>query len=144
MKSATTNGQVGPIVEARGLWKRYRGVGATVEALRGVDVQVMAGQAARRESDSSERGEEAEAFDADASVAELDVQIRTLQRFPPPIRILAPGDVARRDFFDASHAPVFSQIMSYALHRYNIPTTPGAATQGAAAQSPRSQAQDIT
>ena len=38
------------------------------------------------------------------------VQMRTLQRFPPPIRILAPGDVARRDFFDASHAPVFSQI----------------------------------
>jgi phenylalanyl-tRNA synthetase alpha chain len=38
------------------------------------------------------------------------VQIRTLQRFPPPIRILAPGDVARRDPFDASHAPVFSQI----------------------------------
>ena len=38
------------------------------------------------------------------------VQIRTLQRFPPPVRILAPGDVARRDFFDASHAPVFAQI----------------------------------
>jgi cell division protein FtsI (penicillin-binding protein 3) len=41
-------------------------------------------------------------------------------------------------------APVFSQIMSYALHRYDIPTTPGAASQGAAAQSPTSQAQDIT
>jgi phenylalanyl-tRNA synthetase alpha chain len=38
------------------------------------------------------------------------VQIRTLQRFPPPIRILAPGDVFRRDPFDASHAPVFGQI----------------------------------
>jgi len=38
------------------------------------------------------------------------VQIRTLQRFPPPIRVLAPGDVFRRDFFDASHAPMFSQI----------------------------------
>lgn len=38
------------------------------------------------------------------------VQMRTLQRFPPPIRILAPGDVFRRDFFDASHAPMFSQI----------------------------------
>ena len=38
------------------------------------------------------------------------VQIRTLQTFPPPIRILAPGDVFRRDFFDASHAPMFSQI----------------------------------
>jgi len=38
------------------------------------------------------------------------VQIRTLQAFEPPIRILAPGNVYRRDFFDASHAPVFAQI----------------------------------
>ena len=38
------------------------------------------------------------------------VQIRTLQTYPPPIRILAPGDVFRRDFFDASHAPMFAQI----------------------------------
>ena len=38
------------------------------------------------------------------------VQIRTLQQYPPPIRILAPGDVYRRDFFDASHAPMFAQI----------------------------------
>ena len=41
-------------------------------------------------------------------------------------------------------APVFSQIMSYALHRYDIPTTAGASSQGAAAQAPSSQAQDIT
>jgi len=38
------------------------------------------------------------------------VQIRTLQTFPPLIRILVPGDVFRRDFFDASHAPMFAQI----------------------------------
>lgn len=38
------------------------------------------------------------------------VQMRTLQRCPPPVRILAPGDVFRRDFFDASHAPMFTQI----------------------------------
>lgn len=38
------------------------------------------------------------------------VQIRTLQTYTPPIRILAPGNVYRRDFFDASHAPVFAQI----------------------------------
>jgi len=38
------------------------------------------------------------------------VQIRTLQAYAPPIRILAPGNVYRRDFFDASHAPVFAQI----------------------------------
>jgi putative ABC transport system ATP-binding protein len=39
-----SNGLVTPIVEARGLWKRYRGTGAVVEALRGVDVEVSAGE----------------------------------------------------------------------------------------------------
>ena len=43
------------------------------------------------------------------------VQIRTLQSFEPPIRILAPGNVYRRDFFDASHAPVFAQIEGLAI-----------------------------
>src|SRR5687767_12560092 len=38
------------------------------------------------------------------------VQVRTLQKYPPPIRILAPGNVYRRDFFDPSHAPAFSQV----------------------------------
>jgi cell division protein FtsI (penicillin-binding protein 3) len=42
-------------------------------------------------------------------------------------------------------APVFSQIMSYALHRYDIPTTPGATTSpGSTTESPAAQAQDIT
>ncbi len=43
------------------------------------------------------------------------VQIRTLQRYPPPIRILAPGNVYRRDAFDASHAPMFAQIEGLAV-----------------------------
>jgi len=43
------------------------------------------------------------------------VQIRTLQSYEPPIRILAPGNVYRRDFFDASHAPVFAQIEGLAV-----------------------------
>ncbi|HET7631571.1 MAG TPA: phenylalanine--tRNA ligase subunit alpha [Gemmatimonadaceae bacterium] len=38
------------------------------------------------------------------------VQVRTLQRYAPPLRILAPGNVYRRDFFDASHAPMFAQV----------------------------------
>ncbi len=38
------------------------------------------------------------------------VQVRTLQRYAPPIRVLIPGTVYRRDFFDASHAPAFGQI----------------------------------
>jgi phenylalanyl-tRNA synthetase alpha chain len=43
------------------------------------------------------------------------VQIRTLQTYPPPIRILAPGNVYRRDFFDAAHAPVFAQLEGLAV-----------------------------
>jgi len=43
------------------------------------------------------------------------VQIRTLQAYPPPIRILVPGNVYRRDFFDPSHAPMFSQIEGLAV-----------------------------
>lgn len=38
------------------------------------------------------------------------VQVRTLQRFAPPVRVLIPGNVYRRDFFDASHAPMFAQV----------------------------------
>ena len=38
------------------------------------------------------------------------VQVRTLQRYAPPVRVLIPGTVYRRDFFDASHAPAFYQI----------------------------------
>ncbi len=45
-------------------------------------------------------------------------------------------------------APVFSQIMSYALHRYDIPTTPGAQSTTTQPGSPSTkasdQAQDIT
>ncbi|HEU4721447.1 MAG TPA: phenylalanine--tRNA ligase subunit alpha [Gemmatimonadaceae bacterium] len=43
------------------------------------------------------------------------VQVRTLQRHAPPIRILAPGTVFRRDPFDASHAPAFAQIEGLAV-----------------------------
>jgi phenylalanyl-tRNA synthetase alpha chain len=43
------------------------------------------------------------------------VQVRTLQTYAPPIRILAPGNVYRRDFFDATHAPVFSQLEGLAI-----------------------------
>ncbi|MXX55363.1 MAG: phenylalanine--tRNA ligase subunit alpha [Gemmatimonadetes bacterium] len=38
------------------------------------------------------------------------VQIRTMERYPPPIRIMAPGMVYRRDTYDATHTPAFAQI----------------------------------
>lgn len=43
------------------------------------------------------------------------VQVRTLQRFAPPVRVLAPGQVYRRDFFDATHAPAFMQLEGLAV-----------------------------
>ena len=43
------------------------------------------------------------------------VQVRTLQRYPPPIRVLAPGTVYRRDPFDATHAPAFAQLEGLAV-----------------------------
>jgi phenylalanyl-tRNA synthetase alpha chain len=38
------------------------------------------------------------------------VQIRTMQQFKPPIRVVIPGMSFRRDPFDASHAPAFEQL----------------------------------
>jgi len=43
------------------------------------------------------------------------VQVRTLQRYAPPIRVLVPGNVYRRDFFDPSHAPMFAQVEGLAV-----------------------------
>ncbi|MDA0328979.1 MAG: phenylalanine--tRNA ligase subunit alpha [Gemmatimonadetes bacterium] len=38
------------------------------------------------------------------------VQMRTMERHEPPIRIIAPGWVYRRDTYDATHTPAFMQI----------------------------------
>ena len=38
------------------------------------------------------------------------VQIRTLEKHDPPVRVLAPGIVYRRDTYDATHTPSFHQI----------------------------------
>lgn len=38
------------------------------------------------------------------------MQAHVMERYPPPIRIVVPGQVYRRDTFDPSHAPVFDQV----------------------------------
>jgi phenylalanyl-tRNA synthetase alpha chain len=43
------------------------------------------------------------------------VQIRTMERMKPPIRIVIPGKVYRNDPPDASHSPVFHQIEGLAV-----------------------------
>ncbi len=43
------------------------------------------------------------------------VQIRYLEQNPPPVRIVAPGRVYRRDAVDATHSPVFHQVEVLAI-----------------------------
>jgi phenylalanyl-tRNA synthetase alpha chain len=43
------------------------------------------------------------------------VQIRTMEKMPPPIRIVIPGQVHRNDPPDASHSPMFHQVEGLAV-----------------------------
>ncbi|HEY6766567.1 MAG TPA: phenylalanine--tRNA ligase subunit alpha [Candidatus Sulfotelmatobacter sp.] len=43
------------------------------------------------------------------------VQIRTMEKHRPPIRIVIPGTVHRNDPFDASHSPMFHQVEGLAV-----------------------------
>jgi phenylalanyl-tRNA synthetase alpha chain len=43
------------------------------------------------------------------------VQIRTMEKFKPPLRIVIPGKVHRNDPPDASHSPMFHQIEGLAV-----------------------------
>ncbi len=43
------------------------------------------------------------------------VQIRFLENNPPPVRIVSPGRVFRRDSVDATHSPVFHQVEVLAI-----------------------------
>jgi phenylalanyl-tRNA synthetase alpha chain len=45
------------------------------------------------------------------------VQVRTMLAGPPPVRVVIPGLVYRKDTFDPSHAPVFWQIEGLAVDR---------------------------
>ena len=38
------------------------------------------------------------------------MQIRHMEKFPPPVRLIAPGRVYRRDQFDLTHTPMFTQV----------------------------------
>src|SRR5437899_11695164 len=38
------------------------------------------------------------------------VQVRTMEKVQPPLRIICPGRVFRRDAFDPTHSPMFHQV----------------------------------
>ena len=43
------------------------------------------------------------------------VQIRTMEKFQPPLRIIVPGKAYRRDTPDATHSPMFHQVEGLAV-----------------------------
>lgn len=43
------------------------------------------------------------------------VQVRTMQQGPPPVYVIAPGTVYRRDDVDATHSPMFHQVEGLAV-----------------------------
>src|ERR1035438_889580 len=43
------------------------------------------------------------------------VQIRTMQKTKPPVRVVCPGKVHRNDALDATHSPIFHQIEGLAV-----------------------------
>jgi len=45
------------------------------------------------------------------------IQIRTMEKFKPPLKIIAPGRVFRRDAIDASHSPVFHQVEGFMVDK---------------------------
>jgi phenylalanyl-tRNA synthetase alpha chain len=43
------------------------------------------------------------------------VQIRTMQKMKPPVRVVCPGKVHRNDALDATHSPIFHQVEGLAV-----------------------------
>jgi phenylalanyl-tRNA synthetase alpha chain len=43
------------------------------------------------------------------------VQIRTMQKMNPPVRVVCPGKVHRNDALDATHSPIFHQLEGLAV-----------------------------
>src|ERR1700751_663376 len=44
------------------------------------------------------------------------VQIRTMQKMKPPVRVVCPGKVHRNDGLDATHSPIFHQVEGLAVN----------------------------
>ncbi|MFN8650297.1 MAG: phenylalanine--tRNA ligase subunit alpha [Gemmatimonadales bacterium] len=69
------------------------------------------GSAERRNTDRRTRNEGRHLLRTHTS----PVQIRVMLEQPPPIRVVIPGMVYRKDPFDASHAPAFAQVEGLAV-----------------------------
>ena len=95
------------------IWKIFRGLGFTRARGPEADTEWYNFEALNTPLDHPAADEQDTLYLVDSLLLRSHtspVQMRTMERHKPPIRILAPGWVYRRDTYDATHTPAFMQI----------------------------------
>jgi phenylalanyl-tRNA synthetase alpha chain len=107
-------GGIHPISQAVDeIWKIFRGLGFTRARGPEADTEWYNFEALNTPLDHPAADEQDTLYLVDSVLLRSHtspVQMRTMERHEPPIRILAPGWVYRRDTYDATHTPAFMQI----------------------------------
>jgi phenylalanyl-tRNA synthetase alpha chain len=107
-------GGLHPITQAVDeIWKIFRGLGFTRARGPEADTEWYNFEALNTPLDHPAADEQDTLYLVDSLLLRSHtspVQMRTMERYEPPIRILAPGWVYRRDTYDATHTPAFMQI----------------------------------
>jgi phenylalanyl-tRNA synthetase alpha chain len=78
-----------------------------------LDAPIVGGTWGAHRCEGTQRGDVPEAQVRAATLLRTHtsaMQIRYMQTFPPPVRIIVPGRVYRRDNLDLSHTPMFQQF----------------------------------
>jgi phenylalanyl-tRNA synthetase alpha chain len=78
-----------------------------------LDAPIVGGTWGAHRCEGKQRGDVPEAQVRAATLLRTHtsaMQIRYMQTFPPPVRIIVPGRVYRRDNLDLSHTPMFQQF----------------------------------
>lgn len=107
-------GGIHPITQAVDeIWRIFRGLGFTRARGPEADTEWYNFEALNTPLDHPAADEQDTLYLVDSVLLRSHtspVQMRTMERHDPPIRILAPGWVYRRDTYDATHTPAFMQI----------------------------------
>ncbi|HUF75897.1 MAG TPA: phenylalanine--tRNA ligase subunit alpha [Longimicrobiales bacterium] len=107
-------GGLHPITQAvDGIWEIFRGLGFTRARGPEADTEWYNFVALNTPLDHPAADEQDTLYLVDSVLLRSHtspVQVRTMEAHEPPIRILAPGWVYRRDTYDATHTPAFMQI----------------------------------
>ncbi len=111
---APWRGGIHPVTQAiEEIWEIFRGLGFTRARGPEADTEWYNFEALNTPLDHPAADEQDTLYLVDSVLLRSHtspVQVRTMEAHEPPIRILAPGWVYRRDTYDATHTPAFLQI----------------------------------